>query len=281
MMPTRTTSSKSSSHGVAVTGSDQGEHMVEIGRNDLCPCGSGKKFKKCHLGRENELSLDGPGDVSVEEMGAKITALRQVEYGQSRAMIDALDLKKLTGREVGVRFLDLKSYAALDFLGGIHREALQGRGGGVFINPYKTSKADPHNLYLAISPDVDESTLVHELAHVLAYLTDQGHVPGTLDAVSFEVGVPVDHLEHPQEFGFWLDYLQKKFDVLLDADDAIIRYLFEHGLLIRCREIQEGNSLILRAKSEQIFRFLSERNEEIDLVVRNLPGYIGPRTPEI
>jgi hypothetical protein len=23
------------------------------GRNDLCPCGSGKKFKKCHLGRPN------------------------------------------------------------------------------------------------------------------------------------------------------------------------------------------------------------------------------------
>jgi len=25
------------------------------GRNDPCPCGSGKKFKVCHLGREQEL----------------------------------------------------------------------------------------------------------------------------------------------------------------------------------------------------------------------------------
>ena len=24
---------------------------VKIGRNEPCPCGSGKKFKKCHLGR--------------------------------------------------------------------------------------------------------------------------------------------------------------------------------------------------------------------------------------
>jgi hypothetical protein len=255
--------------------------MAEIGRNDPCPCGSGRKFKKCHLGREDELSLDGLVDVSIEEMGAKITALQQVEYGQSRMMIDALNINELTGREVGVRFLDLKSYAALDFLGGVHREALHGRGGGVFINPYKTIKADPHNLYLAISPDIDDSTLVHELAHVLAYLADQGHLPGTLDALSFEVGVPVDHLEHPQEFGFWLDYLQKKFDVVLDADDAIIRYLFEHGRLIKRSEIQDGNSVILRAKSEQIFRFLSERSEEIDLIVRKLPGYIGPRAPEI
>jgi preprotein translocase subunit SecA len=23
---------------------------AKIGRNDVCPCGSGKKFKKCHLG---------------------------------------------------------------------------------------------------------------------------------------------------------------------------------------------------------------------------------------
>jgi len=29
-----------------------------IGRNDVCPCGSGKKFKHCHMGRENELSLN-------------------------------------------------------------------------------------------------------------------------------------------------------------------------------------------------------------------------------
>ncbi len=27
-----------------------------VGRNDPCPCGSGKKFKQCHLGREAELS---------------------------------------------------------------------------------------------------------------------------------------------------------------------------------------------------------------------------------
>jgi hypothetical protein len=28
---------------------------VKISRNALCPCGSGKKFKNCHLGREHEL----------------------------------------------------------------------------------------------------------------------------------------------------------------------------------------------------------------------------------
>lgn len=28
---------------------------AKIGRNDACPCGSGKKFKHCHEGREGEL----------------------------------------------------------------------------------------------------------------------------------------------------------------------------------------------------------------------------------
>ena len=30
--------------------------MVDISRNDPCPCGSGKKFKNCHLGKEAELA---------------------------------------------------------------------------------------------------------------------------------------------------------------------------------------------------------------------------------
>lgn len=29
--------------------------MADISRNDPCPCGSGKKYKSCHLGREQEL----------------------------------------------------------------------------------------------------------------------------------------------------------------------------------------------------------------------------------
>jgi hypothetical protein len=31
------------------------ERRVKIGRNDLCPCGSGKKFKHCHIGRETSI----------------------------------------------------------------------------------------------------------------------------------------------------------------------------------------------------------------------------------
>jgi len=28
---------------------------MKVGRNDICPCGSGKKFKKCCLGKEKDV----------------------------------------------------------------------------------------------------------------------------------------------------------------------------------------------------------------------------------
>ena len=43
------------------TTSDAGKKM-HVGRNEPCPCGSGKKFKKCHMGSEEHVgSTDAPG----------------------------------------------------------------------------------------------------------------------------------------------------------------------------------------------------------------------------
>ncbi len=251
--------------------------MTKIGRNDPCPCGSGKKFKKCHVGREDELLLGGLGEVSVEEMGVRITNLPPVNHGRSREMADALDIKDLTGNGVGIKFVDLKRYTDLNLFGSMHPKASKGMSGGVFINPYKTTKADRDNLYLAISRDIDDSTLIHELAHILDYLEGSKSVPGTLEPLSLELGVPIDHLEHPEEYGYRLEYLKEKFDVVLDADDAIIHFLYQNGMLIKGKEIQEKNGLILRSKSDDILKFLSEKNEEIDTLIRDLPGYLGPR----
>ena len=101
-------------------------------------------------------------------------------------------------------------------------------------------------------------------------------MPGTLEPLSLETGIPVDHLEHPEEFGRWLDYLVKRFDVQLDADDAIIAYLYHKGKLIKGKEIQEKNRLILKSKSDGILRFLSTNSDEVHALIRDLPGYIGP-----
>jgi hypothetical protein len=252
--------------------------MRKIGRNDPCPCGSGKKFKKCHQGKEDDLLLDGVDGASLEEMGPRITKLAPVDYGRSREIADGLDMVKLTGREVGIRFVDLEAYAEMKLFGrGSGGAASEKEKGGLFINPYKTLTTDPRNVYLAISKEVDDGILIHEIAHVLDYLGGSQLVPGTLDPIAFELGVPIEHLEHPEEFGNWLDYLQKKFGVSLDADDTIIAYLHENQLLIKGKEIQSRNGLILRAKSDQILRFLHEHSEELDQRIRNLPGYIGKR----
>ena len=254
--------------------------MRKIGRNDLCPCGSGKKFKKCHMGKEEELDLGGLGDVSLEEMGARITALPAVYYGRAKELTGALDVEGLTGRAVGIRFVDLESYAGLNLFGSGQSAAGKGRKGGIFINLYKTRSSDPDNIYLAISKDIDDASLVHVLAHALDYLGGSGLMPGTLDPLAFELGIPVDHLEHPEEFGYWLDYLGKKFEVRLDADDTIISFLYQNRILIKGEEIQRRNGLTLRSKSDRILKFLSERSDEVDQLIRNRPGYIGPRSPK-
>ena len=227
------------------------------------------------MGMEDELGLDGVGEVSVEEMGTKIKGLPDVQYGRSGEMIDALDIKELTGNSIGIRFVDLKSYNDLNLFGSTHHKVSEEKSGGVFINLYKTTQADPDHIYLAISRDIDDSTLIHELAHVLDYLGGSNLMPGTLAPLGLELGIPVDHLEHPEEYGHWLDYLKKRFDVQLDADDTIVSYLFENGMLIKGKEIGEKNGFILKSKSDRILKFLSENSQEIHALIQNLPGYIG------
>ena len=230
------------------------------------------------MGREDELVMAGLDETSLEEMGASITNLPLVHYGRSKEMIDALDIKALTGQTFGIKFVDLQEYIDLNLMGSVHPKASKGKSGGVLINLYKTLEADPNNLYIAISRDIDNSTLVHELAHALDYLGGSKMMPGTLEPLSLELGIPVDHLEHTEEYGRWLDFLEKKFDVQLDADDAIISYLYKKEKLIKGKEIQEKNGLILKSKSDTILRFLSENSEEVHALIRDLPGYIGPQT---
>ena len=228
------------------------------------------------MGRENELAMDSMGELT-EEMSSWISNLTEVGYGRSREMLDELDVQKLTGNSMGIRLVDLKDYSDLNIFGGTHPKAGEGRSGGVFINIHKTLKTDPDNIYLAISSDIDESTLVHELAHALDYLGGSRLFPGTQEPLSLELGVPVEHLDHPEEFGQWLDYLAKKFNVKLDADDRIISYLYENGMLLKGEAIRSGNGLVIKSGSEKIFRFLSEHSREIDRLIRGLEGYIGHR----
>jgi len=253
-----------------------GGDMKNIGRNDPCPCGSGRKFKHCHIGKEDELFLDGMSEIS-PEMSARITGLDPVHYGRSEEMVGALDIKELTGSSVGIRFIGLREYDALNMFGQKASPRGKESDGGVIVNMLKTGKSDPDNIYIAISPRISDSALAHQLAHVLDYLGGSKLVPGIAGPLSLDLGVPVEHIEHPHEFGHWLAYLQGQFSVLLDADDSIITYIYKNGMLIKGEDIRRQDPLILKKKSDRILEFLSRKSSEIDVLIRELPGYIGSR----
>ena len=56
--------------------SDYNERLKTTGRNDPCPCGSGKKYKKCHLA-EDEAAKHAELAKAAEEREAAIAAAEE------------------------------------------------------------------------------------------------------------------------------------------------------------------------------------------------------------
>ena len=102
-------------------------------------------------------------------------------------------------------------------------------------------------------------------------------MPGAHQPLSMETNVPLEHLDHPEEYGKWLDYMAERFEIKLDADDTIVSYLYKNDMLIKGSVINSGNEMLIKTKSEQMFRFLSENSREIDKLIRERAGYIGPQ----
>jgi hypothetical protein len=253
--------------------------MQKTGRNDPCPCGSGKKFKKCHFGREDEIFSDGLAGFP-EEMSKRITALSPVDHRRALEMVQALELEQLAGSDVGIKLVSLKEYRELELFGHSSLGETAAGSGGLLINPQKTAQSDPNHIYLAISHDADDSVLVHLLAHAMDHLRGSHLLPGLAKPLSLDLQIPVEHLEHPHEFGYWLSHLQDKFGVQLDADDSVIAYLYKNGMLIRGEEISGQNEVLLKTRSIGILRFLSEHSSEIDALICERKGYIGSRVAQ-
>jgi hypothetical protein len=248
--------------------------MIKPGRNDPCPCGSGKKFKKCHLGREGELFLR-KNEILNEKAGGQICRLPEVHYGRSEEMIDHLRQEGFWEGGFDVKCIDLEAYRKLGVSGQeIPAQSLK-VSSGILVNPRKTGEADPNHLYLAVTPHLQDSTLIHELAHILDYIKGDGSLPGTYQQMSLETGIPIEHLDHTQEFGKWLTWLADRFQVNLDAEDAIVSYLFQNEMLLKREEIKtkDANALIYRSK--QILDFLIANKSHINTMIQDRAGYIG------
>ncbi len=80
-----------------------------VGRNDPCPCGSGKKYKKCHALSEEPVSVEEP-KVDAASIGPDQAAfLRPAE-------IAALDRKRLSRKSFGEAFKRVVDYRKWDLV---------------------------------------------------------------------------------------------------------------------------------------------------------------------
>jgi hypothetical protein len=253
--------------------------MLNIGRNDPCPCGSGKKFKKCHMGREEDLVLEKLQYLP-EEASKNITSLPEVDYGHCQKLLKALDWSKLAQSEVGIKFVDLKSYLNLGYAGRQAEVDLNRTSAGQMINPMKTLASDPDHIYIAVSPAISDSTLIHELAHALDYLAGSKNNPGAAKPLSMELEAPLELLEHPKEFGDWLIFLKNELAVELNAEDAIVAFLQETGNLIPGEILAGNDHEMIGTESKRILRYVHQNRDQINEKIKNLEGYQGDKKAE-
>lgn len=243
-----------------------------ISRNDLCPCGSGKKFKKCHMGRENEL-LNDTLNVDPSKLAQQIVGLPPATHPRASEMAASMEITSPAGKEIKVKLVDLAAYQNLTPYARQSGGA-QG-GGGVVINPLKTRLLDPGFVYLALSPDAGESTVVHELAHVEDIISGSCVPSGKAQQMAGEMEVPLELLEHPQEFGDKMVELSEKFEVELDAEDEIIAILTRRKLLLPARTVAKADKAEIVAAAEKAMRYMNENQDEIKARISSREGYQG------
>jgi hypothetical protein len=250
--------------------------MSKIGRNEACPCGSGKKFKNCHMGREEELWVIQT-QIMKKEIAQKITALPEVNYGRSKEFAEVIETKKIihNSRFSGVKFIDFEQYVKLESFDKANLRDMHHQCGALIVNPQKTESADANNVYVAITPDIDNSSLIHELAHILDFLAGSRLLPGSAFKISVATQIPMDHLDHLKEYGDWLDYLKDLFSIELNAEDMIISYLNQYDMLIEASLLKKKDIGGLVARSKRMTEFLVQHKNEINVLIKDRFGYMG------
>jgi len=68
--------------------------MGQVGRNDPCPCGSGKKYKKC-CGKNNVVNIDRLLEREILAQQDKIIDFALINYGQEITEIISVYLEEM------------------------------------------------------------------------------------------------------------------------------------------------------------------------------------------
>jgi hypothetical protein len=229
------------------------------------------------MGREGELFLR-KNELLSEEAGGRICALPEAWYGRSKEMIDTLTREGILDGPLNIKCIDLEAYRNLGFSGQDIPTRSLNDSAGLMVNILKTRDADPKHLYLAITPKIQDSTLIHQLAHILDYLKGSKHQPGTYQQMSLETGIPVEQLDHTQEFGYWLDFLKERFKVDLDAEDMIVSYLYKNQTLFKAQDIETLDTTALIFHSKEILDFMIAHRSDLNALIQSRAGYIGKQT---
>lgn len=139
--------------------------MRKVGRNDPCPCGSGKKYKKCCMAKDevqrtealpedgnSELSSKSDKDIGSQQPSAR---LAEIENNFRRACnyLDRNDFERAARIFRSVILLDPSHYKALTGLGrcliemGMREEAFKCFEKALEINPNYTQAQMSLKLY--------------------------------------------------------------------------------------------------------------------------------------
>ncbi len=176
--------------------------VPKIGRNQLCPCGSGKKYKKCCYGKDQELL----GDSSPFE-GLTMTQVRESpELVDSSEIIDtmrAYELKKLNISKLKNRDQLFSAYhRSLSF--GLYRIAY-----GILIELETRFGENYFNSgHLELKTRFDENYFDSgHFEDLLSYALDGGD-----NELAKEIRnhIPDDMISDPKGFDFRLDLLENK-----------------------------------------------------------------------
>ncbi|MBN2060516.1 MAG: hypothetical protein JW882_08885, partial [Deltaproteobacteria bacterium] len=226
--------------------------------------------------REEELWVIQTDDMAIET-AQSIAALPRVNYGRSKEFAEAIAINELTGnsRFSGIKFIDFDAYVKMESFDKGNLTPLQHKCGALIVNPKKTEAADADNIYMAITGDIDSSSLIHELAHILDFLGGSGLLPGSASEISIATRIPMDHLDHLKEYGDWLDYLADTLSVELNAEDMIISYLHKHNMLIDASLLKSKDIQGLIARSVKMSAFLVKNKNEINELIKERIGYLG------
>ncbi len=247
-----------------------------VGHNEPCPCGSGKKYKHCHLGRESEI-IDARVNLDVVEAAERIRGLPPADHSRAALMAATLELVDRGNKPVTIELVDLEAYQALNLGGAGERTAAIG---GMVINPAKTEKLAPQSVYLALSPRIGDAELVHLFAHVVDLVMGSRLPLGRGLELAARFELPLEFLEHCQEFGDALVQLAERFAVQLDADNEVIAFLARARMLLPGAVLAAGDRGVLERGVSAALMFLKDHQADLDALLRSRPGYTGASAPK-